>query len=140
MEGAKEYEDGILSDDEMWKIIAFISTATSCRRTCQSAWQRMAATPSERRSVPQGYGPDERQLEPARGVAAPDGRFRQFPSAIESTTCCLVRVQRYQGQGKSIVPPHLGTIGSLSCVSREGTEVWEMELTRAALTSTCRMT
>ena len=39
--------DGILSDDEMWKIIAFIKHSDQLPPEVQAAWQRMAATPGE---------------------------------------------------------------------------------------------
>jgi len=39
--------DGILSDDEMWKVVAFIKHSNKLPPEVQSAWQRMAATPGE---------------------------------------------------------------------------------------------
>ena len=39
--------DGILSDEEMWKVIAFIKHSDKLPPDVQSAWQRMAATPGE---------------------------------------------------------------------------------------------
>jgi thiosulfate dehydrogenase len=39
--------DGILSDDEMWKIIAFIKHSDTLPPDVQSSWQRMAATPGQ---------------------------------------------------------------------------------------------
>jgi len=39
--------DGILSDVEMWKVIAFIKHSDKLPPDVQSAWQRMAATPGE---------------------------------------------------------------------------------------------
>ena len=39
--------DGILSDEEIWKIIAFIKRSDKLPAAVQSAWQKMAATPGE---------------------------------------------------------------------------------------------
>ena len=39
--------DGILSDEEIWKIIAFIKRSDKLPPAVQSAWQKMAATPGE---------------------------------------------------------------------------------------------
>jgi len=39
--------DAILSDDEMWKIIAFIKHSDKLPPEVQSFWQKMAATPGE---------------------------------------------------------------------------------------------
>jgi mono/diheme cytochrome c family protein len=39
--------DGILSDDEMWTIIAFIKKSDKLPPDVQSYWQRVAATPGE---------------------------------------------------------------------------------------------
>ena len=39
--------DGILADDEMWKIIAFIKHSDKLPPEVQSAWQKLAATPGE---------------------------------------------------------------------------------------------
>jgi mono/diheme cytochrome c family protein len=38
---------GVLSDDEMWKIIAFIKHSDQLPPEVQAAWQRMASTPGE---------------------------------------------------------------------------------------------
>jgi mono/diheme cytochrome c family protein len=39
--------DGILSDDEMWKVIAFIKRSDKLPPEAQAAWQRMATEPGE---------------------------------------------------------------------------------------------
>jgi len=39
--------DVVLSDDEMWKVIAFIKHSDKLPPDVQTAWQRMAATPGE---------------------------------------------------------------------------------------------
>jgi mono/diheme cytochrome c family protein len=39
--------DGIMSDDEMWKVIAFIKHSDKLPPDVQSSWQKMAATPGE---------------------------------------------------------------------------------------------
>ena len=39
--------DGILSDDEMWKVISFIKHSDKLPPDVQSYWQKMAATPGE---------------------------------------------------------------------------------------------
>jgi mono/diheme cytochrome c family protein len=39
--------DGVLSDDEMWKIIAFIKHSDQLPPEVQAAWQKMASTPGE---------------------------------------------------------------------------------------------
>ena len=39
--------DGILSDEEIWKTIAFIKRSDKLPAAVQSAWQKMAATPGE---------------------------------------------------------------------------------------------
>jgi mono/diheme cytochrome c family protein len=39
--------DGILSDDEMWKVIAFIKHSDQLPPEVQASWQKMASTPGE---------------------------------------------------------------------------------------------
>jgi thiosulfate dehydrogenase len=38
--------DGVLSDDDMWKIVAFIKHSDKLPKEVESAWRRMAASPS----------------------------------------------------------------------------------------------
>jgi hypothetical protein len=37
--------DGILDDDEMWKVIAFVKHSDKLPPDVQAAWQKMASTP-----------------------------------------------------------------------------------------------
>ena len=39
--------DGVLSDDDMWKIVAFIKHSDTVRAEVESAWRRMAMSPGE---------------------------------------------------------------------------------------------
>ena len=39
--------DGILSDDEIWKVVAFIKHSDKLPPDVQAAWQKMASTPGE---------------------------------------------------------------------------------------------
>jgi mono/diheme cytochrome c family protein len=39
--------DGVMSDDEIWKIVAFIKHSDKLPPEAQAAWQKMAATPGE---------------------------------------------------------------------------------------------
>jgi mono/diheme cytochrome c family protein len=46
--------DGILSDDEMWKIIAFVKHSDKLPPDVQEAWQQMAAAPPDEDAPPSG--------------------------------------------------------------------------------------
>jgi len=59
--------DRILSDDEMWKVIAFIKHSDKLPPDVQSAWQRMAATPGEMEE----HTPEQHEHAPTKG---PDKR------------------------------------------------------------------
>jgi mono/diheme cytochrome c family protein len=39
--------DGVLSDDEMWKVIAFIKHSDQLPPEVQAAWEKLASTPGE---------------------------------------------------------------------------------------------
>ena len=39
--------DGILSEDETWKVVAFIKHSDKLPPETQAAWQRLASTPGE---------------------------------------------------------------------------------------------
>jgi mono/diheme cytochrome c family protein len=39
--------DGVLSDDEMWKVLAFIKHSDKLPPDVQAAWQKLASTPGE---------------------------------------------------------------------------------------------
>ena len=52
--------DGILSDDEIWKIVAFIKHSDKLPPETQAAWQRAASTPTkieEHTPTPNQHGP-----------------------------------------------------------------------------------
>jgi hypothetical protein len=38
---------GILSDEEMWKVVAFVKHSDKLPPETQSAWQQLASTPGE---------------------------------------------------------------------------------------------
>jgi mono/diheme cytochrome c family protein len=54
---------GILSDDELWKIIAFIKHSDKLPPDVQSSWQRMAATPGQIEE----HAPEQHEHAPAAG-------------------------------------------------------------------------
>jgi len=56
--------DNVLSDDEMWKIIAFIKRSDKLPPDVQSYWQKMAATPGEI----QEQTPEQHEKRPAGGA------------------------------------------------------------------------
>jgi mono/diheme cytochrome c family protein len=57
--------DGILSDDEMWKVVAFIKHSDKLPRDVQSSWERMAATAAGIEE----HTPEQREHAPISGPA-----------------------------------------------------------------------
>jgi mono/diheme cytochrome c family protein len=55
--------DGILSDDEMWKVVTFVKHSDRLPPDVQAAWERMASTPGEIEE----HTPEQHEHSHARG-------------------------------------------------------------------------